>query len=190
MRIGLYFGSFNPIHQGHLIIASHVANNTDCQQVWFIVTPQNPLKAQTSLLNEVHRKHLLDLSIEGDARLKTSNIEFKLPKPSYTIDTLAYLSDQYSQHTFSVIMGSDAFTNIKRWKNWETLLKNYPIFIYERPGFPIDQELMKYDIQILKAPLLQISSTMVRKMIKDDQSIRYLVPDIVAEEIKNQQYYQ
>ena len=86
-------------------------------------------------------------------------------------------------------MGSDAFTNIKRWKNWETLLKNYPIFIYERPGFPIDQELMKYDIQILKAPLLQISSTMIRKMIKDDQSIRYLVPDIVAEEIKNQHYY-
>lgn len=190
MRIGLYFGSFNPIHHGHLIIASHVADNTDCQQVWFIVTPQNPLKAQNSLLNEAHRKHLLDLSIEGDPRLKTSNIEFKLPKPSYTIDTLTHLSDQYPQHNFSVIMGSDAFTNIRRWKNWETLLKNYSILIYERPGFPIDPQLMKNDSKILQAPLLQISSTLIRKLIKDDQSIRYLVPDIVAEEIKNQQYYQ
>lgn len=190
MRIGLYFGSFNPIHHGHLIIASYVANNTDCKQVWFVVTPQNPLKTQKSLLNEAHRKHLLDLSIEGDDRLKSSNIEFKLPKPSYTIDTLTHLSEQYPQHKFSVIMGGDAFTNIRRWKNWETLLKNYPVLIYERPGFPIDTELTKYNIQILKAPLLQISSTMIRQMVTKNESIRYLVPDIVAEEIKNQQYYQ
>ena len=117
MKIGLYFGSFNPVHHGHLIIASYVANNTDCQQVWFVVTPQNPLKSQHSLLNESHRKHLLDLSIEGDEQLRSSNIEFKLPKPSYTIDTLTYLSEQYPQHTFAVIMGGDAFTNIKKWKN-------------------------------------------------------------------------
>lgn len=189
MKVGLYFGSFNPVHHGHLIIASHVANNTDCQQVWFIVTPQNPLKTQSSLLHESHRKILLDLAIEGDDRLRTSNIEFKLPKPSYTIDTLTYLKDQYPQHEFSVIMGGDAFTNIKRWKNWETLLSNYPVIIYERPGFPINPELNKYHIHALKAPLLQISSTMIRKMIKDNQSIRYLVPDIVVEEIQNQQYY-
>ena len=190
MKIGLYFGSFNPVHHGHLIIASHVANNTDCQHVWFVVSPQNPLKTQASLLHESHRKHLLDLSIEGDDRLRTSNIEFKLPKPSFTIDTLTHLIDQFPQHSFSVIMGSDSFTNIKKWKNWETLLKNYSILIYERPEFPIDKELLTYDIEVLKAPLLQISSTMIRKMIKDNKSIRYLVPDIVAEEIKNQQYYQ
>ena len=189
MRIGLYFGSFNPIHHGHLIIASYVVNNTDCQQVWFVVTPQNPLKAQKSLLNEAHRKHLIDLSIEGDERLKSSNIEFKLPKPSYTIDTLTHLKDQYPQHSFSIIMGGDAISNIKKWKNWEILINSYPIIIYERPGFSVEPKLKKYNLQILKAPLLQISSTMIRKMISENQSIRYLVPDIVAEEITNQQYY-
>lgn len=190
MKIGLYFGSFNPIHHGHLIIASHVANNTDCKQIWFIITPQNPLKSQKSLLDENHRKHLLDLSIEGDDRFKTSNIEFKLPKPSYTIDTLTHLSEKYPQHSFSVILGGDSFTNIKKWKNWEILLQNYSVMVYERPGYPIDSELLKYDVHILKAPLLQISSTMIRKMIQENQSIRYLVPDIVSEEIKNLGYYQ
>ena len=189
MRIGLYFGSFNPIHHGHLIIASHVANNTDCQQVWFVVTPQNPLKTQNSLLNESHRKQLLDLSIEGDVQLRSSNIEFKLPKPSYTIDTLTYLSEQYPQHSFAVIMGSDAFTNIKKWKNWQTLIANYPIIIYDRPGFPIDPEMLTNSVSVLKAPLLQISSTLIREMIKKNQPIRYLVPDVVVEEIKNQGYY-
>lgn len=190
MIIGLYFGSFNPIHHGHLIIANHVAINTDCQQIWFVITPQNPLKSQNSLLNESHRKQLLDLSIEGDERLRTSNIEFKLPKPSYTIDTLTYLTELYPQHVFYLIIGSDAFTNIKKWKNWQTLLANYAIIIYDRPGFPILKDLLTQNITILKAPLLQISSTLIREMIRKKQPIRYLVPDIVAQEIKNQGYYQ
>lgn len=189
MKIGLYFGSFNPVHHGHLIIASHVANNTDCQQVWFVVTPQNPLKTQQSLLHESHRKHLIDLAIEGDDQLKSSNIEFKLPKPSYTIDTLTYLKEQYPQHQFSVIMGSDAFSNIKKWKNWQTLIENYPIIIYLRPEFPINIQNLSNSITILHAPLLQISSTFIRDLIKKNQPIRYLVPDIIAEEIKNQGYY-
>ncbi|MEO6681613.1 MAG: nicotinate (nicotinamide) nucleotide adenylyltransferase [Ginsengibacter sp.] len=189
MRIGLYFGSFNPVHYGHLIIASHVANNTNCDQVWFIVTPQNPLKTQKSLLNESHRKHLIDLAIENDPQLRSSNIEFNLPRPSYTIDTLTYLSDLYPQHSFSVIMGSDAFSNIKKWKNWETLLKNYEVIIYERPGFSVDKALLYKNTSILKAPLLQISSTMIREMIKNKKPIRYLLPDIIIEEIHNQQYY-
>lgn len=189
MKIGLYFGSFNPVHHGHLIIASHVANNTTCQQVWFVVTPQNPLKTQNSLLNEAHRKHLIDLSIEGDEQLRSSNIEFKLPKPSYTIDTLTYLAEQYPQHTFSVIMGSDAFTNIKKWKNWQTLVANYSLIIYDRPGFPVDKEMLTKSTNLLKAPLLQISSTLIRELIRNNQPIRYLVPDIVAEEIINQGYY-
>ena len=189
MRIGLYFGSFNPVHHGHLIIASHIADNTECQQVWFVITPQNPLKTQHSLLNESHRKHLLDLSIEGDDRLRSSNIEFKLPRPSYTIDTLTYLTEQYPQHSFYVIMGSDAFTNIKKWKNWQTLLANYSIIIYDRPGFPVNPELLSETITVLKAPLLQISSTLIRELIQKNKTIRYLVPDIVAQEIKNQGYY-
>lgn len=188
MKIGLYFGSFNPVHIGHLIIANHVANNTLLEQVWFVISPQNPLKKENSLLNEHHRKHLIDLAIEGEKKLRTSNVEFKLPKPSYTIDTLTYLAEKYPQHHFSIIMGSDGFSNIKRWKNYEVLLKNYEIYIYERPGFQV-KENAGTKITILKAPLLEISSTHIRELVHSKKSIRFLVPDIVKEEIERQQYY-
>ncbi len=188
MTVGLYFGSFNPIHIGHLIIANHIANNTSLNQVWFVISPQNPLKKERTLLNERHRKHLIDLCIEGEKKLRTNDIEFRLPKPSYTIDTMAYLSEKYPQTTFSIIMGSDSFTNIKRWKNYELLLKNYEIYIYERPGFKVKEKL-KARLTMLQAPLLEISSTHVRELIRLKKSIRYLVPDIVKEEIESQQYY-
>ena len=188
MKIGLYFGSFNPVHIGHLIIASYIANHTDLEQVWFVVSPQNPLKKETSLLNEQHRKHLIDLSIEGEKKLKTSNVEFKLPKPSYTIDTLTYLDEQYPRHQFSMIMGSDSFSNIKRWKNYEVLLKNYHIYIYERPGFKVAAN-PDSRITLLRAPLLEISSTHIRELLHLRKSIRYLVPDIVKEEIELHHYY-
>ncbi len=188
MKIGLYFGSFNPIHIGHLIIATHIAENTLLEQVWFVISPQNPLKKESSLLNEYHRKQLIDLSIEGENKLKTSNVEFKLPKPSYTIDTLTYLSEKYPQHQFSVIMGSDSFSNIRRWKNYDVLLKNYPVLIYERPGFTVVPDPV-FNVSILRAPLLEISSTHIRELIRLKKSIRYLVPDVVREEIERQQYY-
>lgn len=184
----MYFGSFNPIHTGHLIIASYIANNTLLEQVWFVISPQNPLKKGNSLLNEHHRKHLIDLSIEGEKKLKTSNVEFKLPKPSYTIDTLTYLSEKYPEHQFSIIMGSDSFANIKHWKNYEVLLKNYPIYIYERPGFAIPGN-PDSNITILQAPLLEISSSHIRELVYLKKSIRYLVPDIVKEAIEQHQYY-
>lgn len=188
MKIGLYFGSFNPVHIGHLIIANHVANNTSLDQIWFVISPQNPLKKGNSLLNEHHRKHLIDLSIEGEKKLRTSNVEFKLPKPSYTIDTMTYLCEKYPQHTFSIIMGSDSFSNIKRWKNYELLLKNYEIYIYERPGFKV-KEAPGAVITILSAPLLEISSTHIRELIQLKKSIKFLVPEIVKEEIERHQYY-
>jgi len=188
VKIGLYFGSFNPIHIGHLIIATHIANNTLLEQVWFVVSPQNPLKKEGSLLNEYHRKHLIDLSIEGEKKLKTSGVEFKLPRPSFTIDTLTYLAEKYPQHRFSIIMGSDSFSNIKRWKNYEVLLKNYHIYIYERPGFKVAAN-PDSRITLLRAPLLEISSTHIRELIHLKKSIRYLVPDIVREEIEQHQYY-
>lgn len=190
MYIGLYFGSFNPIHNGHLIIANHVANYTSLQRVWFVISPQNPLKQSRSLINENHRKHLIDIAIEGEKKLRSSNIEFKLPKPSYTVDTLTYLCDMYPQHAFSVIMGSDSFGNIQKWKNYEVILKNYMLHIYERPGFAVKPEMLTDKIQVLDAPLLQISSTHIRDMIQQKKSIRYLVPDIVKDEIERQQYYE
>lgn len=188
MKIGLYFGSFNPIHIGHLIIASHVANHTDLQQLWFIVSPQNPLKPSSVLLNEYHRLHLVQLSIEEDARLRASDVEFKLPRPSYTIDTLTYLEEKYPQHQFSIIMGSDSFQNLPRWKNYELLVKNHPFIIYKRPGFPV-LDTLNAEVTVLDAPLLEISATAIRENIKEGKTIRYLVPDKVREEIENNRYY-
>jgi len=122
MKIGLYFGSFNPIHIGHLIIASHIVNNTDCDEVWFVVSPQNPFKSSSTLLNENHRLELVKIAIEGETKIKASNVEFKMPKPSYTIDTLIYLSEKYSKNSFSIIMGSDGFQNIEKWKNYKQII--------------------------------------------------------------------
>ncbi|MDQ6815560.1 MAG: nicotinate (nicotinamide) nucleotide adenylyltransferase [Bacteroidota bacterium] len=187
MRIGLYFGSFNPVHIGHLIIASFIANNTDVDQVWFIISPHNPLKKTSTLLNEYHRLHLVQLAINNDNQLKASNIEFKLPRPSYTIDTLTYLTEMYPTHSFTVIMGSDSFQNITRWKNYEQLLNNYHICIYERPGFKVGKETNK--LHVLKSPLLEISSTYIREAVKAGKTIRYLVPDAVLEEIERNGYY-
>lgn len=189
MHIGLYFGSFNPVHNGHLIIANFIANYSQLDRIWFVVSPQNPFKEKGSLINENHRKHLIDLAIEGEKKLRTSNIEFKLPIPSFTIDTLTHLKDMHPKDEFSVIVGSDSFQNIRKWKNSDVLLKNYRIIIYERPGFKVDRRMLNEKITLFNAPLLDISSTQIREMIHNNKSIRYLVPDIVKEEIESQQYY-
>ncbi len=188
MKVGLYFGSFNPIHTGHLIIASHVANYTDMDQVWFVVSPQNPLKPSSVLLNEYHRLFLVQLAVDEDPRLRATDVEFKLPRPSYTIDTLTYLQEKYPRHEFSLIMGSDSFQNLKRWKNYELLVKIYPFIIYRRPLFPVEDTLGA-SIIILDAPMLEISATQIRDNIKEGRTIRYLVPDKVREEIEQNRYY-
>jgi nicotinate-nucleotide adenylyltransferase len=188
MKIGLYFGSFNPVHTGHLIIAKHVLNTTAIQQVWLVVSPHNPLKKAGSLLNEYHRLHLVQAAIEGENDLKASNIEFHLPRPSYTIDTLTYLLEKYPVHDFAVIMGSDSFCNIHKWKNFEVLLRNYPLYVYRRPGFPVESTTNP-NIVLLDAPLLEISSTHIRELVQSGKSIRYLVPDAVKEEIERNHYY-
>ncbi len=188
MKIGLYFGSFNPIHNGHLIIVKQVLNNTDIKQVWLVVSPHNPLKKSSHLLNEYHRLHLAKLAVEGENDIKVSNIEFRLPRPSYTIDTLTHLKEKYPEHQFSVIMGSDSFCNIEKWKNYKTLLANYELLIYKRPGFDIT-ETHGAKLTILNAPLLEISSTHIRELIKNKKSFRYLVPDSVKEEIERNSYY-
>jgi nicotinate-nucleotide adenylyltransferase len=188
MKIGLFFGSFNPIHHGHLMVASFIANHTDLQQIWLVVSPQNPHKTQSSLLNEYDRLHLAQLAIENDTQIKVSDIEFKLPKPSYTIDTLTYLQEKYPQHEFFVIMGSDSFQNLPKWKNFEALVKNYKFIVYRRPGFDISE---KYgaDVTYLEAPMLELSATLIRNNCKDGITIRYLVPEDVRLEIERNNYF-
>jgi nicotinate-nucleotide adenylyltransferase len=189
MKIGLYFGSFNPIHHGHLIVAQTMLQDTDLQEVWFVVSPQNPFKKATTLLNENHRFRLVELAIESAHGLRASKVEFKLPRPSYTVDTLTYLKEQYPQHEWVIIMGSDGFQNIQQWKNAEYLQANYSIYIYPRPGFTLEnQENAK--VKQIPAPLLEISSTHIRYLIAGRKSIRYLVPEKVASEITQQHYYQ
>jgi nicotinate-nucleotide adenylyltransferase len=189
MNVGLYFGSFNPIHVGHLIIANFMVQNTGMNQVWFVVSPQNPLKRSASLLNEYHRLYLVQVSIEDEPSLKATDIEFRLPKPSYTIDTLTYLSEKFPQHKFSIIMGSDSYQNLQAWKNYEQLIKNYPIFVYHRPGFAVDKNYEGGFFNFVKAPLLEISSTYIRKIINEGKSIRYLVTEKVRDEIERNGYY-
>lgn len=189
MKIGLYFGSFNPIHHGHLIIATYMVQETDLDQVWFVVSPQNPLKPSNGLLNEYHRLYLVQTAIKAEPQLKAIDIEFRLPKPSYTVTTLAYLAEKYPTHEFSVIMGSDSFQNIERWKNYEHILKHYPIYIYKRPGHEVNHSFEEANITVMQAPLLEISATHIRKNIREGKSIRFLVPDQVMEEIERNNYY-
>ena len=188
MNIGLYFGSFNPIHIGHLIIANHVLNETSINKIWFIVSPQNPLKESKTLLNEFDRLHLVRLATQDDNRIKCSDIEFNLPKPSYTSNTLAFLSEKYPEHQFSIIMGSDSYQNLDKWKNYETIINNYSIYVYKREGYEIKKTFNKEAV-VLNAPIIQISASQIREHIRSAKSIRYLVPEIVREEIESRKFY-
>lgn len=189
MKIGLYFGSFNPIHVGHCIIANFVLANSALDQVWFIVSPHNPLKPSAGLLNEYHRLHLVQLAVEGEINLRVNDIEFRLPRPSFTVDTLSYLQEKYSHHSFAVIMGSDSFENLPKWKNYLHIIQHYPIYVYVRPGHGDIAFYPNADVKTLKAPILEISSTLIRNNVKEGKSIRYLVPDKVLEEITRNGYY-
>ena len=188
MHVGLYFGSFNPIHVGHLIIASYARHTTELQQVWLVVSPHNPLKHSASLLNEYDRLHLVNLAINNDSSLRATDIEFKLPRPSYTVHTLAALQEKYPKHTFSLIMGSDSFTNLPKWKNYEYIIRHHKIFVFNRPGFEVTDTLGAR-VEFIPAPLLQISSTAIRDMVGKGLSIRYLVTEAVEKEIEQSRYY-
>ena len=188
MPIGLYFGSFNPVHIGHLIIANHVLNETGVQKMWFVLSPQNPFKPSVTLLNEYDRLHLLQKAIEGDHRMKAVDIEFSLPKPSYTAITLNYLSEKYPGQEFQILMGSDSFQNLPKWRNAEYLLKNYVFLVYLRPGFPV-QDTFGANVHVMEAPLLEISATHIRKLVQAGKSIRYLVPPAIEEEIAANRFF-
>lgn len=189
MRIGLYFGSFNPIHVGHLLIAKHILNEHLVDQVWFVVSPQNPLKSTKGLLNEYQRHFMVQLALEGELNMKVSDIEFKLPRPSYTIDTMTYLVEKYPAHHYFIIIGSDSYVNLAKWKNSEVLCRDYPFIIYQRPGFEINNAVLPPNMQVTNAPLLGISSTLIRRLIKEKKSIRFMVPDKVYNELEQNGYY-
>lgn len=179
MNIGLFFGSFNPIHTGHLIIAQHMATHTDLDQVWLVVSPHNPLKNKATLANDYDRLHMVNLAIEDNPLLRASNIEFGLPKPSYTVDTLAYLTEKYPQHRFALIMGGDNLRTLHKWKNHDVLLRDYRIYVYQRPDYDLGELATHPSIYLQDAPMMQISASFIRRSLQAGQSIRYLVPDAV-----------
>jgi len=179
MRIGLFFGSFNPVHIGHLIIANHILNNTDLEKIWMVVSPHNPFKKKSSLANNHDRLHLMNLAIGDNPNISASDIEFNLPQPSYTIDTLMYLKEKHPNHTFCLIMGGDNLKSLHKWKNYEKILENYQIYVYQRPAYDPGDLKDHVSITIVDAPLLEISSSFVRNCIAENKSIQYLVPESV-----------
>lgn len=183
-NIGLFFGSFNPIHIGHLIIAETVSNLPHIKEVWFVISPQNPFKEKKSLLNQYDRLHLVKLAIEDNPKLKASTIEFNLPQPSYTIDTLTYLQEKYPKSDFSLIMGEDNLKHFHKWKNYEQILKYYNLIVYPRPHYQTDKYNEHPKVTRLQVPLLEISASYIRERIKSQTSIRYLVHDKVGSYIQ------
>lgn len=188
-KIGLFFGSFNPIHIGHMIIANFMATQTDLDQVWLVVSPQNPLKNKASLARDHDRLHLVRLAIDDNSLLRASDIEFGLPKPSYTIDTLAYLNEKYPDKEFVLIMGGDNLGSLHKWKNYDLLLNNYQIYVYQRPTYDLGQFADHPSVQLFEAPQMKISSSYIRQCIKDRKSIQYLVPEAVFEYINSSSLY-
>ncbi len=189
MKTGLYFGSFNPVHIGHLAIANYMVSFTDISQLWFVISPQNPFKKTTSLLEDHKRRTLLDIAVEDDPRFKVCDVEFKLPRPSYTIDTLAYLKEQYPGKEFVLIMGSDGLPTFAKWKNHEIIEFNYQRYVYPRPGFPCI-ESDHQNISVVNAPLMEVSSTFIRKALKEKRDIRHFLPPKVFDYIVEMHYYE
>lgn len=190
MKIGLFFGSFNPVHTGHMIIANHLVHYTDMDEVWMVVSPQNPLKSKASLANNNDRYHLLQLAIDDNHKLRASNIEFSLPIPSYTIDTLTYLKEKYPEKTFCLIMGGDNLATIDKWKNYHLLLELYDIYVYNRPGYDLGQYAQNPRVQILdNVPMLDISATFIREALKLGKSVQYLVPEKVFDYLSKYNMY-
>ena len=191
MKIGLYFGTFNPIHVGHLIIANHLAEYSDLEQIWMVVTPHNPLKQKNTLLDDYQRLHLVRLATEEYDKIKPSDIEFKLPKPNYTVNTLAHLLEKYPQHEFSLIMGEDNLKSFHKWKNYEYILQNHEIYIYPRVSEGDDNsEFVKHPrIHKIDAPIVEISATFIRENIKNKKNIRPLLPHNVWEYVDHNNFY-
>jgi nicotinate-nucleotide adenylyltransferase len=190
MKIGLLFGSFNPIHTGHLLIANYMVEYTELDKIWFVVSPQNPFKVNDELLDENLRLKMIEMAIADDNRFEACNIEFGMPKPNYTYLTLTTLAEKYPEHQFTPIIGGDNLQSFHLWKNYESILENYQLFVYRRAGFHENPLLANHKkISLYEVPLLNISSTYIRETLQAGKSIRYLVPKVVKEIIDENNLY-
>lgn len=201
MKIGLYFGTYNPIHVGHLIIANYMADYTDLDQVWLIVTPQNPLKKKNTLLEDYHRLAMVEIAIEDNEKLTASNIEFKLPQPSYTSNTLAYLKEKHPKHEFSLIMGEDNLRTLHKWRNYEEILANHSIYVYPRALTEQERTELKEEtktennlaqhknIIVCDAPVMKVSASFIRTAIKEKKDVRYLLTEPVFKYVTDMNFY-
>jgi nicotinate-nucleotide adenylyltransferase len=190
MKVGLFFGSFNPIHVGHMVLANYMLAYTDLDKIWFVVSPHNPLKQKSSLLHERQRLQMVTLAIGDNNKMKASNIEFKLSQPSYTINTLAYLEEKYPANDFVLIMGADNLEGFRKWKNYEEILKNYELYVYPRPDAKAGDFMNHKKVRLVNAPLMEISSTEIRNAIKEKKDVRYFVPEAAWEYLKESHFYE
>jgi nicotinate-nucleotide adenylyltransferase len=190
LKVGLFFGSFNPIHIGHLIIANIIYEYTDLREIWFVVSPQNPHKRDShSLIHEFDRIDMVELAIEDRSGFKTTDIEFHMDKPNYTIHTLTYLKEKNPQHEFFLIIGEDNLSSFRKWKNHEIILEDYGLIVYPRPGSKQSDIMNHKNVQIVNAPKMDISASFIRKCIRENKSVRYLVPDKVFQFIQDRKLY-
>lgn len=189
MKIGLFFGTFNPIHIGHMVIANYLLEYSDLEKIWFVVTPHNPLKDRKSLLDDYSRLHLVNLAIGDDVRFRTQDIEFSLPQPNYTVNTLAYLKEKYPEHEFVLIMGGDNLKTFHKWKNHEEIINHYHIYVYKRADEEGGIYVNHKKVHLFDAPLMEISSTFIRKAIQEGKDVSYFLPKAVGDYIKQTNYY-
>jgi len=189
-KIGLFFGSFNPVHNGHMIIANYILEFSELEQIFFVVSPQNPFKKKAGLLEDYHRLALVKEAVGDNDKYHACDIEFKMPKPSYTIDTLTYLKEKYPEKEFSLIMGSDNLKNFHKWKNSKQIIDNHKIYVYPRPNFDTEKFINTKNIILIKAPLMEISATFIRNAVKEKKNIRYFMPERAWNYLKEMHFYE
>lgn len=189
-KTGLFFGSFNPIHVGHLIIANSMLTGSELEEVWFVVSPQNPLKERSSLLADHHRLQMVRVAIEENYKMRACDVEFHLPIPSYTVVTLAHLGELYPDREFSLIMGSDNLDNFHRWRNYEHILENYEIYVYPRPGHDGGNLASHPHVHLVDVPMMDISSSYIRERISKRQSVEYLLTEPVYKYLTEMHFYE